>query len=162
MEGGGGSAAVALRGALMGGSLTLSQQDTEALRFAGMLHDSGKLAIPARILRRADGLSAVDLVSIASHAARGVEMIRDIEFLKDSFAAILHHHERMDGRGYPAGLVGEDIPLFARILAVADAFHSLTTSRSPRRAHPGGEPAPDLPPPGAPPGDPLQVAAGGG
>ena len=120
---------------LMGGSLTLNQQDTEALRFAGMLHDIGKLAIPARILRRADGLSAADLASIASHAARGVEMVRDIEFLKDSCDAILHHHERMDGRGYPSGLVGEDIPLFARIIAVADAFDSLTTSRSHRDAH---------------------------
>ena len=126
---------VALLCDLMGGSLTLSQQDTEALRFAGMLHDIGKLAIPARILRRADELSAADLASIASHAARGVEMLRGIEFLKDSFEAILYHHERTDGRGYPAGLVGEDIPLFARIIAVADAFDSLTTSRSHRDAH---------------------------
>jgi len=126
---------VALLCDLMGGSLTLSQQDTEALRFAGMLHDIGKLAIPARVLRRADGLSDADLASIATHAARGVEMVRDIEFLEGSMEAILHHHERMDGRGYPSGLVGEDIPLFARIIAVADAFDSLTTSRSHRDAH---------------------------
>ena len=126
---------VALLCDLMGGSLTLSQQDTEALRFAGMLHDIGKLAIPARILRRADGLSAGDLASIATHAARGVEMLRDIEFLAGSIEAIRHHHERMDGRGYPDGLRGQDIPLFARIIAVADAFDSLTTSRSHREAY---------------------------
>jgi len=126
---------VALLCDLMAGSLALSHQDTEALRFAGMLHDIGKLAIPARILRMGDTLSDTDLVSIATHAACGVEMVRDIEFLKGSTQAILHHHERMDGRGYPAGLRGEDIPLLARIIAVADAFDSLTTSRFHRDAY---------------------------
>ena len=71
---------------------------------------------------------------MATHAARGVEMVSDIDFLRDSTEAILHHHERMDGLGYPAGLRGEEIPLPARIIAVADAFDSLTTSRSHREA----------------------------
>jgi hypothetical protein len=62
-------------------------------------------------------------------------MVGDIDFLKDSVDAILHHHERIDGRGYPSGLAGDDIPLFARVIAVADAFDSLTTSRSHRDAH---------------------------
>jgi len=125
---------VALLCELMAGSLALSHQDTEALRFAGMLHDIGKLAIPTRVLRRADGLSDAEPASIATHPARGVEMVRDIEFLAGSFEAILHHHERMDGRGYPGGLSGEQIPLFARVIAVADAFDSLTTARSHRDA----------------------------
>jgi putative nucleotidyltransferase with HDIG domain len=120
---------------LMAGTLALNHQDTEALRFAGMLHDIGNLAVRTRILRGADELSDADLASIATHAARGVEMVRDIEFLEGSFDAIMHHHERMDGRGYPDRLVGEDIPLFARIIAVADAFDTLTTSRSHREAH---------------------------
>jgi putative nucleotidyltransferase with HDIG domain len=126
---------VALLCDLMAGSLSLSHQDTEALRFAGMLHDIGKLAIPTRVLRKADGFSGAELASMATHPARGVEMVRDIEFLRGSIQAILHHHERMDGRGYPAGLSGEQIPLFARIIAVADAFDSLTTSSSHRDAH---------------------------
>jgi len=126
---------VALLCDLMAGSLSISNQDTQSLRFAGMLHDIGKLAIPTRVLRRADGLSRAELASIASHSVRGVEMVRDIEFLKGSTEAILHHHERVDGRGYPDGLVGDQIPLFARIIAVADAFDSLTTSRSHREAH---------------------------
>jgi putative nucleotidyltransferase with HDIG domain len=126
---------VALLCDLMAGSLSLSHQDTEALRFAGMLHDIGKLAIPTRVLRKADGFSGAELASMATHPARGVEMVRDIDFLKGSIQAILHHHERMDGRGYPAGLSGEQIPLFARIIAVADAFDSLTTSSSHRDAH---------------------------
>lgn len=120
---------------MMAGSLALSHQDTEALRFAGILHDIGKLAIPIRVLHKADRLSEPDLASIAAHAERGVEMLGDIEFLRSSTAAILHHHERMDGRGYPGGLRGEDTPLLARIIAVADAFDSLTTSRFHREAY---------------------------
>ena len=120
---------------LMAGSLALSHQDTEALRFAGILHDIGKLALPSRVLRKADQVSDPDLASIATHAARGVEMVRGIDFLANSTEAILHHHERMDGRGYPGGLRGEDTPLLARVIAVADAFDSLTTSRSHREAH---------------------------
>ena len=119
---------------LMAGSLALSHQETEALRYAGILHDLGKLAIPTRVLRTADRPCDADLASIATHAARGVEMVRGIEFLSDSTEAILHHHERMDGRGYPAGLRGEETPLLARIIAVADAFDSLTTSRFHREA----------------------------
>ena len=126
---------VALLCDLIAGSLALSHQDTEALRFAGMLHDIGKLAIPTRVLRSAEGLSDAELAIIATHPARGMEMVRDIEFLAGSIEAILHHHERMDGRGYPEGLAGEEIPLFARVIAVADAFDSLTTSRSHRDAH---------------------------
>jgi putative nucleotidyltransferase with HDIG domain len=114
---------------LMAGALSLSHQDTESLRFAGILHDIGKLAIPTRVLHPAERPSEADLVSIATHAARGVEMVSDIDFLSDSTDAILHHHERMDGRGYPAGLSGEEIPLLARIIAVADAFDSLTTPK---------------------------------
>jgi putative nucleotidyltransferase with HDIG domain len=119
---------------LMAGSLVLSHQETEALRFAGILHDIGKLAIPTRVLHKADRLSGADLDRIATHVASGVEMVRDIEFLSDSTDAILHHHERMDGLGYPAGLRGEETPLLARIIAVADAFDSLTTSRFHRDA----------------------------
>jgi hypothetical protein len=126
---------VALLCDLIAGSMALSHQETEALRFAGMLHDIGKIAIPTRVLRKSEKLSGTDLVSIATHPARGVEVVRDIEFLKGSTEAILHHHERMDGRGYPGGLHGEDIPLHARIIAVADAFDSLTTSRFHREAH---------------------------
>ena len=119
---------------LMAGALALSHQETEALRFAGILHDIGKLAIPTRVLHKADQPSVADLDRIATHVAHGVEMVRDIEFLGDSTDAILHHHERMDGLGYPAGLRGEDTPLLARVIAVADAFDSLTTSRFHREA----------------------------
>jgi len=120
---------------LMAGSLALSTQDTEALRFAGMLHDIGKLAHSTRVRLGPDGPSREDLAGLATHADRGAEMVRGIEFLEGSIDAILHHHERMDGRGYPAGMSGQAIPLFARIIAVADAFDFLTTSRLDRDAH---------------------------
>ena len=144
---------------LMAGSLALSHQHTEALRFAGMLHDIGKLAIPTRVLRRADSPSDTDLLSITTHAAKGVEMVRGIEFLEGSTEAILHHHERMDGRGYPDGLQGEEIPLLARVIAVADAFDSLTTSRTHRDAYSAEEALVDLHGRAGTQFDPLVVAA---
>jgi putative nucleotidyltransferase with HDIG domain len=119
---------------LMAGALSLSHQETEALRYAGILHDIGKLAIPKRLLHTAERPSEADLVSISTHAACGVEMVSDIDFLRGSTDAILHHHERMDGRGYPTGLSGNQIPLLARVIAVADAFDSLTTPKIYREA----------------------------
>lgn len=144
---------------LMAGSLALSHQQTEALRFAGILHDIGKLAIPTRVLSKADQLSVADLDQIAAHVARGVEMVRDIEFLSDSTEAILHHHERMDGLGYPAGLLGRDTPVLARIIAVADAFDSLTTSRFHREARSVDEALAELRQRAGTQLDPLIVAA---
>jgi HD domain len=150
---------VALLCDLMSGSLALGHQDTEALRRAGMLHDIGKLAIPSRVLRGADPLCDADLALVAAHAAGGAGMLRDIEFLSGSMPGILHHHERMDGRGYPQGLSGEDIPLFARVIAVADAFDSLTTSRSHRDAHSVEEAVAELCRRAGPQFDPSIVAA---
>ena len=120
---------------LMAGALSMPHQETEALRYAGLLHDIGKLAIPMQILRKAEAMTDEDLAVIAAHAARGVDMLRDIAFLQPSLEGILHHHERVDGRGYPVGLTGNDIPVFARIIAVADAFDSLTTAKAHRAAY---------------------------
>ncbi len=71
---------------------------------------------------------------IQTHPLRGTEMLQDIEFLDEAFKGILHHHERVDGLGYPAGLRGAEIPEFARVIAVADAFDSMTSTRSYRGA----------------------------
>lgn len=106
----------------------------EALRYAGLLHDVGKLGVPTRLLQKAGALSEEELAAIQLHPVRGVEMIREIAFLDEAVAGILHHHERMDGLGYPMGLRGKQIPEFARIIAVADAFDSMTSTRSYRRA----------------------------
>jgi hypothetical protein len=105
-----------------------------SLRYAGMLHDIGKLGVPTRVLQKTGHLSTEELATIQLHPVRGLEMVRDIDFLDEAFAGIMHHHERLDGKGYPMGLAGEAIPEFARAIAVADAFDSMTTTRSYRGA----------------------------
>jgi HD domain len=106
----------------------------ETLRYAGLLHDVGKLGVPTRLLQKSGPLTEAELGAVQLHPVRGVEMIREIAFLDEAVAGILHHHERMDGLGYPMGLRGPQIPEFARIIAVADAFDSMTSTRSYRRA----------------------------
>jgi hypothetical protein len=108
----------------------------EALRFAGMLHDVGKLGVPTRVLQKTGKLTDEEYAAIQLHPMRGLEIVREIGFLDEARAGIMHHHERIDGRGYPMGLAGDEIPEFARVLAVADAFDSMTSTRSYRGARP--------------------------
>ena len=114
--------------------LSLRAQEVQALRFAAMLHDVGKVGLPSRIVRRPGEMSRHDLAILEKHPDRGADLVSGIDFLADSLEGIRHHHERYDGRGYPAGLAGEAIPLSARIIAVADAFDSLTMPRPHRPA----------------------------
>jgi hypothetical protein len=125
---------VARASVLIGRTVSLSSQRTSVLHFAGMLHDVGKLGVPTRVLQKTGALTDEEFATIARHPVRGLEMVREIEFLGEAFEGILHHHERLDGRGYPMGLAGEAIPEFARIIAVADAFDSMTSTRSYRQA----------------------------
>jgi putative nucleotidyltransferase with HDIG domain len=108
----------------------------EAVRIAGTLHDVGKLGVPTRLLRKNGPLTAEERRLIERHPVHGQEVVRGIGFLREARAAILHHHERMDGKGYPCGLAGREIPLFARVVAVADAFDAMTSTRSYRRGRP--------------------------
>jgi hypothetical protein len=108
----------------------------EAIRFAGMLHDVGKLGVPTEVLQKTGKLTDEEYAAIQLHPMRGLEIIRDIGFLDEALAGIMHHHERIDGRGYPMGLAGDEIPEFARVLAVADAFDAMTSTRSYRGARP--------------------------
>lgn len=106
---------------LMGNELRLSPGQADVLHFAALLHDVGMVA-PVESRHPGADLRQADLARIRRHPSRGVQMLHSIEFLSDSTTAIRHHHERWDGRGYPDGLSGSDIPLLARILAVADTF----------------------------------------
>jgi HD domain len=108
----------------------------EAIRYAGMLHDVGKLGVPTRVLQKTGKLTEEEYAAIQLHPMRGLDIVRDIGFLDEALAGIMHHHERIDGRGYPMGLAGDEIPEFARVLAVADAFDSMTSTRSYRGARP--------------------------
>lgn len=114
--------------------ISMAENRVESLRFAGLLHDMGKLGVPTRLLQKDGPLSADELAVIALHPVRGVEMVREIEFLREAYDGIMHHHERLDGLGYPMGLTGDQIPEFARVIAVADAFDAMTSTRSYRPA----------------------------
>jgi hypothetical protein len=111
----------------------------EAIRYAGMLHDVGKLGVPTRVLQKTGKLTEEEYAAIQLHPMRGLDIVREIGFLDEAMAGIMHHHERIDGRGYPMGLAGDEIPEFARVLAVADAFDSMTSTRSYRGARPTDE-----------------------
>nr|WSY51911.1 HD-GYP domain-containing protein [Streptomyces sp. NBC_00886] len=116
--------------------LGMDDSRVEVLRFAGILHDVGKLGVPTRLLRKDGPLTPEERRVIELHPEYGHEMVRGIGFLGEARAAILHHHERLDGSGYPYGLLGSQIPESARVVAVADAFDAMTSTRSYRRARP--------------------------
>ncbi|MCT9009657.1 HD-GYP domain-containing protein [Streptomyces rhizosphaerihabitans] len=121
---------------LIARELGMRDERVEVLRFAGILHDVGKLGVPTRLLRKDGPLTPEERRIIELHPEYGHEMVRGIGFLGEARSAILHHHERLDGSGYPYGLTGSQIPEFARVVAVADAFDAMTSTRSYRRARP--------------------------
>jgi putative nucleotidyltransferase with HDIG domain len=104
------------------------------IEFGFLLHDIGKVAIPDAILHKPDALTESERRLMAQHPLIGAEIVREIEFLTSAAEIVRHHHERWDGTGYPDGLAGEDIPLPARVFAVADVFDALTTERPYRHA----------------------------
>jgi hypothetical protein len=116
----------------------------EAIRSAGMLHDVGKLGVPTTVLQKDGALTREELAVIQLHPMRGLTILREIGFLDEALAGIMHHHERMDGSGYPMGLAGAEIPEFARVIAVADAFDAMTSNRSYREARSIEEAVADL------------------
>lgn len=101
----------------------------ETLRRGALLHDIGKLAVPDAILLKPGKLDSQEWNIMRSHVQIGYDLLRRIPFLRDAAELVLSHHERYDGSGYPRGLRGEQIPLNARIFAVADAFDAMTTPR---------------------------------
>jgi len=123
------------RGAVMiARKIGMNSARTDAIRFAGMLHDVGKLGVPTQVLQKTGALTEEEFAAIQLHPMRGLEIVREIGFLFEALNGIMHHHERIDGRGYPMGLAGHEIPEFARVIAVADAFDSMTSTRSYREA----------------------------
>jgi diguanylate cyclase (GGDEF)-like protein len=99
-------------------------------RIGGLLHDVGKIALPADLLTRAGPLTEAEWVMVRSHPEIGYQIVSRVEGLADAGAAVRAHHERLDGSGYPAGLVGDDIPLAARVVAVADVYSTITGDRA--------------------------------
>ena len=114
--------------------LGLDEDLRHTLHLAGLLHDVGKIGIPDTLLRRPGKLTAEDFEIFKQHVALGDAIVRDVPNVDQVRAGIRHHHERWDGRGYLDGLEGEEIPLIGRLLAVADAFSAMTTTRPYRKA----------------------------
>jgi HD-GYP domain-containing protein (c-di-GMP phosphodiesterase class II) len=104
------------------------------IEFGFLLHDVGKVAVPDAILFKPGPLSDAERALMVKHPEIGSEILRHIDFLDEAKVVVLHHHERWDGGGYPAGLAGEEIPLQARVFAVADTLDALTTERPYRAA----------------------------
>jgi HD-GYP domain-containing protein (c-di-GMP phosphodiesterase class II) len=110
--------------------LNLSEREVEDVTFAGRVHDVGKLFIPVRILNKPIALTDDEFSVIRTHPLVGAEVLRAIPEIDRVAQAVESHHEAFDGSGYPLGLKGENIPLFGRIVAVADAFVNMTSERS--------------------------------
>jgi diguanylate cyclase (GGDEF)-like protein/putative nucleotidyltransferase with HDIG domain len=123
----------------IGRELGLSQVELDLLGHAALFHDIGKLAIPDAILLKPASLTQDEWALMQRHAEEGARIIDRLGFLNDAVPAIRHHHERFDGTGYPDRLAGEDIPLGARIIHVADALDSMLTTRIYRAARPAAE-----------------------
>ncbi len=120
---------------LLGGtSLSFSAEEMETLEYASILHDIGKIAIDAQTLNKSDALTPAEWDMIREHPITGANILKEIPFLEKASELVMYHHERYDGEGYPKGLKGEDIPIGARLIAVADAFDTMTTDRSYRAA----------------------------
>jgi len=127
---------VALMAKRLGEQLQLSYLECERLYTTGLLHDIGKIGIPDRILQKAGPLTADEFDEIKKHPEIGFAILQHLHQISYVLPGVLHHHESIDGKGYPYGLKGDEIPLPGRILAVVDTYDAMTSSRPYRTAMP--------------------------
>ena len=127
---------VALLAAQLAAATGADAATVERYRISGLIHDVGKIGVPEAVLCKAGKLTEDEFKLIQRHPTIGVTILQDVPALADVMAGVLHHHERFDGRGYPRGLKGGDIPLIARALALADTFDAMSSNRSYRSALP--------------------------
>ncbi|MBL8112000.1 MAG: HD domain-containing protein [Acidobacteria bacterium] len=116
--------------------MDISLEDVRRVRISALLHDVGKIGIDDRILRKPTALTDEEFQVMKTHPVTGALIIGQIKQLRDIIPGIKHHHEKWEGGGYPDGLVGEDIPMLARIVTVADTFDAMTTTRPYQKAMP--------------------------
>jgi len=114
--------------------LNLPEKDVYKLKTSALLHDIGKIGISDVILHKEFGISDKELTAIKKHPEIGTNILRAIGSFRDLVPIVYHHHERFDGTGYPQGIYGEQIPLLARIIAIADSFDAMTSTRHYRKA----------------------------
>jgi HD-GYP domain-containing protein (c-di-GMP phosphodiesterase class II) len=118
----------------MADEMRLSKEQIDGIRMAGVIHDLGKIGVPAEILSKPTKLSEIELSLVKTHSEMGYSILKEIEVPWPIDQMVLQHHERMDGSGYPSGLSGEEIIIEARVLAVADVVEAITSHRPYRAA----------------------------
>ena len=123
------SGRVAKYSLILGDGLGLSAEDLDRLRISALLHDVGKIGVDDRVLKKPGKLTDEEFDLMKQHTVKGANIMRPVAQLKDVLPGIELHHERMDGQGYPYGLQGDQIPMMARIIAVADTLDAITTNR---------------------------------
>ncbi len=128
------SAAVAMYCRDMAIGLGLPEEEAEALHFAGLLHDLGKVGTPDAVLGKTAKLSDEDWDFLRQHPEKGAEVLSHLANYQDVADIVRYHHERLDGSGYPRGVTAEQIPELSKILAVADSYHAMTSDRPYREA----------------------------
>ncbi len=124
------SARVAVASAMIGQEIGLAKEDLEELEIACLFHDVGKLKTPDAILLKSDTLNSAEYDEIRRHPEAGAVILERAQVLRKYIPSIRHHHEYYNGQGYPDGLRGDTIPLFAAIISIADAFDAMTSERS--------------------------------
>jgi putative two-component system response regulator len=120
----------------LGQFLGLSDEEIDALQKGGILHDIGKIGVPDKILNKAGPLTAEERKIIRLHPTQGAKICEKLKSIRGAIPVIRHHHERMDGTGYPDHLIGDEIPLVARVMTIVDIYDALTTTRSYRKRLP--------------------------
>jgi putative nucleotidyltransferase with HDIG domain len=127
---------VALLSKLLAKEAGLDDQQVERIYMAGLLHDVGKIGVPEGVLQKPGRLTSEEFEQMKKHPAIGARILHDVKQIQDIIPGVLHHHERYDGRGYPDGLSGQNIPIMGRIICLADCFDAMTSTRTYRKALP--------------------------
>jgi HD-GYP domain-containing protein (c-di-GMP phosphodiesterase class II) len=127
---------VALLSRHLAACLGLSDSEVERIYMAGLLHDVGKIGVPESVLQKTGRLTSEEFELMKKHPQIGARILNDVKQLEDIIPGVLYHHERYDGKGYPAGLAGQNIPLMGRIICLADCFDAMTSNRTYRKALP--------------------------
>lgn len=130
------SAAVAIYASDIATRMDLSGHERDLVHLCGLVHDIGKIGLPAGLLEKPGSLTLEERRQMEQHSTIGERILRNVDDYSEIAAIVRHHHERVDGNGYPDGLVSDEIPLLARIIAVADAYNAMTSDRPYRDAMP--------------------------